>query len=997
MTDKTMVDTPEHDSHSRDTEAQLRVALAASRMALWELDIASDTIHGSRELYRLLGFPDGAEPTTEEIRAHYAPGERDRIRALGAETLASGERVLECDFRYIGPDAVERWLTLRTEAIFDDNGQLSKAVGVVFDITERKNSEEELVRTKRRLDAVLANTSMSIFLMDEHQRCIYANSAAEAMSGFSASHLIGRTLHEVVHHKRPNGTHYPIEECPIDRAFPQRSRMQGEELFVHANGSFYPVAFTASPVSDETGAPVGTVIEARNIATERNREDALRESEERFRAMADSAPIMLWVGDANGKCVYLNQALRDFWGVELDDVPEFDWTPTIHPDDVDKVGIPFREGMFHAKRFTAEGRYKRADGQYRILSTTASPRLGPRGDFLGMVGVNVDLTEVRQTHDALSREKRNLEIVNETGASVALEREHDKIVQMVTDAAVALTGAQFGAFFYNVIDAEGESFMLYALSGVERAAFEEFPMPRATAIFHPTFVGEGVVRSDDILTDPRYGQSGPHFGMPAGHLPVRSYLAVPVTSRTGEVIGGIFLGHKEPGIFDDDHAHLLTGIAGHSATAIDNARLFQAAEKEISDRKCAEARLQELNATLEERVQEEVLERTKAEEVLRQAQKMEAVGQLTGGIAHDFNNLLAVVIGGLNLVQRKLRKGETASLDRYIDGAIDGANRAAALTQRLLAFSRKQPLQPEPIDPNELVAGMTELLERTIGERVIVNTVLPETVWPIMADRVQLENSILNLAVNARDAMVNGGKLTIETANSQVDARTAHQFDIQPGQYAVISVSDCGEGMPADVLTKAFEPFFTTKAVGKGTGLGLSQVFGFVRQTGGYVRIHSEVNVGTTVKLYLPRFSGEQVLLPASKETSLSDSPGSGTVLVVEDDDRVRNYAVEALTELGYQVLVASSGPEALDLMTTVGKPDLLFTDVVMPGMTGKELADRAAEIYPDIRVLFTTGYTRDAIVPDSSVARHINLLQKPYSLDELHAKVRSSVLKPRG
>jgi PAS domain S-box-containing protein len=997
MNDKIVVDTAEQDAHVRDIEAQLRVALAASRMALWELDIASDTIHGSRELYRLLGFPDDAEPTTEEMRAYYAPGERDRIRSLGAEALARGERVLECDFRYIGPDAVERWLTLRTEAIFNAEGQLSKAVGVVFDITERKNAEEELARTKRRLDAVLANTSMSIFLMDDRQRCVFANAAAEAMSGFSASELIERTLHEVVHHKRPDGTPYPIEECPIDRALLQRSRMQGEELFVHADGSFYPIAFTASPVRDEAGTPVGTVVEARNISAERDREEALRESEERFRAMADSAPIMLWVGDANGKCAYLNKALRDFWGVDVDAISSFDWTPTIHPEDLDKVDIPFREGMSEATRFSTEARYRRADGQYRILATTASPRLGPRGEFLGMVGVNVDVTEVRETHGALLREKRNLEIINETGASVALERDHDKIVQMVTDAAVALTGAQFGAFFYNVIDAEGDSFMLYALSGAERAAFDKFPMPRATSIFRPTFVGEGVVRSDDILTDPRYGQSGPHFGMPKGHLPVRSYLAVPVISRTGEVIGGILLGHKDPGVFDDDHAHLLTGIAGHSATAIDNARLFQAAEREISDRKSAEARLQELNATLEERVQEEVNERTKAEEVLRQAQKMEAVGQLTGGIAHDFNNLLAVVIGGLNLVQRKLRKGETASLDRYIDGAIDGANRAAALTQRLLAFSRKQPLQPELIDPNELVAGMTELLERTIGERVIVNTVLPETVWPIMADKVQLENSILNLAVNARDAMVNGGKLTIETANSQVDARTAHQFDIQPAHYAVISVSDCGEGMPADVLTKAFEPFFTTKAVGKGTGLGLSQVFGFVRQTGGCVRIHSEVNVGTTVKLYLPRFDGEQVPIPVSSETSLADSPGVGTVLVVEDDDRVRNYAVEALTELGYEVLVARSGSEALDQMRTHGKPDLLFTDVVMPEMTGKELADRAAEIHPDIRVLFTTGYTRDAIVHTSSVDRHVNLLQKPYSLDELDAKVRASVLKLRG
>ena len=292
-------------------------------------------------------------------------------------------------------------------------------------------------------------------------------------------------------------------------------------------------------------------------------------------------------------------------------------------------------------------------------------------------------------------------------------------------------------------------------------------------------------------------------------------------------------------MFKSEHEEILTGIAGQAATAIDNARLFQAAERELAERRRAEAALQTLNATLEQRVIEEVQERSKAEEQLRQMQKMEAVGQLTGGIAHDFNNMLAVIIGGLNLLQRKLAKGET-DVGRFVEGAIDGAQRAAALTQRLLAFSRQQPLAPEPLSANRMVSDMSELLVRTLGETIAVQTVLAAGLWQIKADPGQLENAIINLSVNARDAMPNGGKLTIETSNAFVDDIFAREFAISPGQYVLIAVADSGAGMSPEVMAKAFDPFYTTKGVGKGTGLGLSQVYGFVRQSGGHVKIYSE-------------------------------------------------------------------------------------------------------------------------------------------------------------
>jgi PAS domain S-box-containing protein len=600
-----------------------------------------------------------------------------------------------------------------------------------------------------------------------------------------------------------------------------------------------------------------------------------------------------------------------------------------------------------------------------------------------------DVTEQHATEVAIRAESRKLDVLNRTGAALAAELDVDKIVQIVTDACTELVGAQFGAFFYNVVNHKGESYMLYALAGVPRERFDEFPMPGITTLFEPTFKGTEVVRSDDIRRDPRYGKNDPYYGMPKGHLPVRSYLAVPVASRSGEVIGGLFFGHAEPAKFIDEHEELLVGIAGQAATAIDNARLYQAAEREVAERRRAEEALQVLNNTLEQRVVDEVHARSKVEEQLRQVHKMEAVGQLTGGIAHDFNNMLAVILGGLNLLQRKLARGET-DVERFVEGAIDGAQRAATLTQRLLAFSRQQPLSPEPLIINKLVAGMSELLDRTLGEQVKVETVLAAGLWQVKADPAQLENAILNLAVNARDAMPGGGRLTIETLNAFVDEAYAKEYAIKAGQYVLIAVADTGSGMTLDVIAKAFDPFFTTKGAGKGTGLGLSQVYGFVRQSGGHVKIYSELGVGTSVKIYLPRLYDEAAATEQAKRlATIHRGLRSEVILVVEDDERVRALSVEVLRELGYSVVEASSPVHALHLLDEGQQVTLLFTDVVMPDMSGRQLADRARGKRPNLKVLYTTGYTRNAIVHNGMLDPGTNLLTKPFSIEELAGKVR--------
>ena len=388
----------------------------------------------------------------------------------------------------------------------------------------------------------------------------------------------------------------------------------------------------------------------------------------------------------------------------------------------------------------------------------------------------------------------------------------------------------------------------------------------------------------------------------------------------------------------------------------------------------------------ERRETQKALEQTR--QALFQSQKMEAVGQLTGGVAHDFNNLLTVIIGGVDTTLRSIEPNPRA--ERALGMAKLAAERAANLTSRLLAFSRRQPLQPVASDLNVLVRRMTELLHHSLGERIELEGVLYPRLWPVEVDQNQLESAVLNLAVNARDAMPGGGKLTIETANTYLDESYQEtDTEVIPGQYVLLSVTDTGHGMPKDILARAFEPFYTTKETGKGTGLGLSMVYGFVKQSGGHVTIYSEVGEGTCVKLYFPRYVGPDA--PA-KDVGESSSPAASkgeVVLVVEDNDAVRAYAIMSLTELGYKVLETADAERALPILRSDERIDLLLTDVVLPGRSGRSLADEAVEIRPGLKVLYTTGYSRNAIVHQGRLDPGVELLSKPFTFDQLAARVR--------
>ncbi|MDZ5436006.1 response regulator [Pseudomonas fluorescens] len=428
-------------------------------------------------------------------------------------------------------------------------------------------------------------------------------------------------------------------------------------------------------------------------------------------------------------------------------------------------------------------------------------------------------------------------------------------------------------------------------------------------------------------------------------------------------------------------------------TALRGRRRQYEARDRLVDLSQSELRLQNTLETLEQQVEERTAQLRHNEEVLRQSQKMEAVGQLTGGIAHDFNNMLTGIIGSLELLRRRLARGRIEDLDSLIDLGVTSANRAAGLTHRLLAFSRRQSLDSKPVQMNNLVVSMGELLQRSVNESIRLDMQLSEQLWVAEADPNQLESALLNLVINARDAMPDGGNLVVETSNRHLDVQfTQPHSNLDPGDYVVLSVTDTGCGMPQSTINRAFDPFFTTKPIGQGTGLGLSMIYGFSKQSRGHVAIQSEVGKGTTVSLYLPRFGGEVPRdLPVESPHPLSASNGE-TVLIVEDDPAVRVLVSTVLSELGYAFVEADDADSAMPILDSGQRIDLMISDVGLPGMNGRQLAEIGRQYRPELKVLFITGYAEHAAVRGGFLDSGMQMITKPFTFDLLTAKVREMI-----
>ncbi|MYZ42402.1 response regulator [Schauerella aestuarii] len=598
------------------------------------------------------------------------------------------------------------------------------------------------------------------------------------------------------------------------------SGVVGEELAIAAlkEGA---IDYVMKQRLERLGAAAQRALAEAEGRRERKRiEDALRDSEARFRVMADSAPALIWTTDEKAAVTFANHHFEHIFGIAPGEMLESGWRRVMHADDVEAFSAKFRQAMAERTRFEFEVRVYDRDGAIRWLKCDGAPRFDGSQQLLGYTGVNIDITETKTTRDAL---------------------EH----------MVALRTAE--------------------LSDSNKRLRQEF----------------------------------------------------------------------------------------NQRVDADNARVV-------------------------------------AEDQLRQAQKMEVFGQLTGGVAHDFNNLLTVILGNVETLERRLSGMAGATGDERIVKALQhakqGAQRAAALTERLLAFARRQPLRPRQIDPNQLVQGMSELLFRTLGEQIEIYTDLAPSVWFTRADPHLLENALLNLAVNARDAMIAGGRLSITTSNAEIARDGTPPFKgIDAGQYVLLSIADTGTGMPPEIIDKVFEPFFTTKDIGSGTGLGLSQVYGFVKQSGGHIDLHSELGQGTRIDIYLPRLEGVDVAAPVQPDTDPSVLIAKGeTILVVEDDEGVRAHSTAILRDLGYDVIEAADGHAALAIIQSAQRISLMFTDVGLPrAMNGRELAEAAHAVRPELPVLFTSGYAEGPVTRGGRLEAGVELLSKPFTFVALANRVR--------
>ena len=637
---------------------------------------------------------------------------------------------------------------------------------------------------------------------------------------------------------------------------------------------------------------------------------------------------------------------------------------SVHPDDQARMQAAVEHSLRTGDDYQIVYRARWPDGHVAWVEVRGLVERAPDGSPLRMSGTSRDVT---QAHQALGRTQLLLQL--DGVFSVATEPD-----DVAFEAAKAL-GQYLGVSRagYGTIDLAAETISIardWNAPGIRTLAgvlqFREYG-----SYIEDLKRGTTVVIGDARL-DPRTAATADALKA----ISAQSFINMPVTEADG-LVALLYLNHAEARPWSEADQALVREVAQRTRMAV--------------ERRGAEKQLRALAETLEAQVVERTSALLRAEEALRQSQKMEAVGQLTGGLAHDFNNLLAGITGSLELVRRRVAEGRLADLDRYVGAGLGAAKRAAALTHRLLAFSRRQTLEPKALAVNKLIAGMEELIRRTMGPAVELEVVAAVGLWTVEADASQLENALLNLCINARDAMPEGGKLIIETANRRIDERSALGAEIDPGQYVSMCVSDNGVGMTPEVVARAFDPFFTTKPIGLGTGLGLSMIYGFAKQSGGHARIYSEPGKGTMVCVYLPRhLAGEPEADPVAADAQDPPTRHGRTVLVLDDEPTVRMFVVEVMNELGCATLEAADGPEAMRILESDARIDLLISDVGLPGgMNGRQVADAGRALRQGLRVLFITGYAENAVLSHGHLDPGMHVMTKPFELDTLARRAR--------
>jgi len=730
-------------------------------------------------------------------------------------------------------------------------------------------------------------------------------------------------------------------------------------------------SFSYTPVRNQEGAVAGlfgTCIET-TVAVVNGR--LLAASEERLQiALSAGNAVGTWDWDVTSDKVVADARFATLYGVDPErakagaSIAEF--FSGIHPDDVRRVEAEVANGMETGEPFISEYRLPQSNDAGRWVVAQGRCVLSPEGKPLRFSGISFDITQ-RKT-----AEVRREALVRLTDCIRDLDNVSD-----LTFAASTILGEtlRVSRASYGTIDPDAETLTVdrdWRAPGVESLA-GTLNLRDYGSFIDSLKRGEFIVIGD-VDQDARTASAAEALK----NRSAAAFVNVPVVEH-GRLVAVLFLNNAKAREWSSEDLSLVQEIAERTRTATE--RL-----------KAAEA-LRHANETLEAKIAERTAELVAASEALQQSQKMEAVGQLTGGIAHDFNNLLTGISGSLELLDKRLSEGRLEGVNRYINVAQESARRAASLTQRLLAFARRQTLVPKTVDVNRTIAGMADLLQRSVGPNVHVEVVQAPGLLRAKLDLSQLESAVLNLCINARDAMApDGGRITIETANKWLDDRAAKERDLPPGQYISLCVSDTGVGMTADIIDKIFDPFFTTKPLGQGTGLGLSMIYGFVRQSGGQVRVYSEVGKGTTMCLYFPRFAGSISNEEHPEEFEIDRGAGE-RVLIIDDEPAIRMVIAEVLTDSGYRVIEAENGPSGLKILQASGRIDLLITDVGLPGgLNGRQVADAARSLRPDLKVLFITGFAENAVIGNGQLDSGMSVITKPFINTALANKVRELI-----
>ncbi|QDZ08663.1 response regulator [Sphingomonas panacisoli] len=700
----------------------------------------------------------------------------------------------------------------------------------------------------------------------------------------------------------------------------------------------------------------------------RTRLEDIREGQQRMRVALSAGGLGAWTMELKGNTLLASTECKAHYGRGPDDPFSYeDLIGSIHPDDRDRMRASVQESIRTGIDYDIQYRCQWLDDSVHWVQVNGRLERDARDKPIRMVGVSQDITARRHTESRRT-------------ALLALG---DGLRQMIDPAEMSFLAAEIlgetlnvSRAGYGMIDPIAETVTIdrdwtqpgtMSIAGVRQ--FRDYG----------SFIDD-LKRGDTVaIADARLDKRTSDHADALEAVHARSLLNLPLVDHNN-FVALLFLNHVDAREWSAAERAFVRDVADRTQSAI--------------ERRHAEMSLAELAESLERQVEERTRESEAAQEQLRQAQKMEAVGQLTGGLAHDFNNLLTGVSGGLELIQLRISQGRSGEIGKYVEMAQTATKRAAALTHRLLAFSRRQTLDPKPTSINKLVASMDEFLRRSVGPAIEMEVVEAAGLWTTLIDPNQLENALLNLCINARDAMPDGGRITIETANKWLDTAAARERDIPPGQYVALSVTDTGTGMSAETIERAFDPFYTTKPLGEGTGLGLSMIYGFVRQSGGQVRIYSELGHGTTLTLYLPRDysdAGGDVVL--EERRSVLPSADGETVLVVDDEPAVRALITDVLSDLGYTTIEAGDGAEGLELLKTQPGIELLVTDVGLPkGMNGRQLADAARIGRPDLKVLFITGYAENAVIGSGRLEAGMHVLTKPFAMDALANRIRELI-----